>query len=86
MGELPATAITGFGFQYQKERPVAPVEVVRNLGLRPNPIPGQRKLGPIKVPYFSYFVFLTVVYCEEMQLLVYWRCAQLLLFCCINGS
>jgi hypothetical protein len=37
-GELPATAVTGFGFHYQKERPVALVEHVRNLGLRPNPI------------------------------------------------
>jgi len=36
-GELPATAITGFGFHYQKERPVVLVEHVRNLGLRPNP-------------------------------------------------
>ena len=43
-GELPATAITGFGFHYQKERPVALVEHVQNLGLRPNPT--RRKVRP----------------------------------------
>jgi hypothetical protein len=36
-GELPATAIAGFGFHYRKERPVALVKYVKNLGLRPNP-------------------------------------------------
>lgn len=34
--DVPATAITGFGFHLQKHRPVAPVKHVRNLGLRPN--------------------------------------------------
>lgn len=36
-GELPATAITGFGFHYQRKRPVALVKHARNLGLRSNP-------------------------------------------------
>ena len=47
-GELPATAITGFGFHYQKERPVALVEHVRNLGLRPNPT---SKKVSFRIPY-----------------------------------
>ena len=35
--DIPATAITGFGFNLQKYRPVALVKHVQNLGLRPNP-------------------------------------------------
>lgn len=33
-GDLPATAITGYGFQFARKRPVSDVRVVRNLGLR----------------------------------------------------
>ncbi|KAI9649341.1 hypothetical protein NHQ30_001913 [Ciborinia camelliae] len=40
-GDLPCTATTGFGFNLQKFRPVGNVEVVKNLGLRPNPVPVQ---------------------------------------------
>jgi hypothetical protein len=36
-GDLPITAITGFGFHLQKSRPVAKKEVVEKLGLRENP-------------------------------------------------
>lgn len=36
-GELPATAVTGFGFQYHKQRPVALAKHVRSLGLRQSP-------------------------------------------------
>jgi hypothetical protein len=53
-GELPATAITGFGFHYQKERPVARVEHVKNLGLRPNPIMRKVRLQILYVPPASY--------------------------------
>ncbi|KAH6724241.1 hypothetical protein BKA61DRAFT_687369 [Leptodontidium sp. MPI-SDFR-AT-0119] len=38
-GDIPATSITGFGFHLQKQRPVALVKHVQNLGLRPNPSP-----------------------------------------------
>lgn len=38
-GDIPATAITGFGFHLQRKRPVALVKHVINLGLRPNPPP-----------------------------------------------
>lgn len=37
--DLPCTATTGFGFNLQKFRPVGNVEIVKNLGLRPNPVP-----------------------------------------------
>lgn len=37
--DLPYTAITGFGFNLQKFRPVGDVEIVKNLGLRPSPVP-----------------------------------------------
>jgi hypothetical protein len=53
-GELPATAITGFGFHYQKERPVALVEHVQNLGLRPNPT--QKKVSPLSAMCHSFFI------------------------------
>ncbi|QSZ37118.1 hypothetical protein DSL72_009211 [Monilinia vaccinii-corymbosi] len=36
--DLPCTATTGFGFNLQKFRPVGNVEIVKNLGLRPNPV------------------------------------------------
>lgn len=36
-GEIPATAATGFGFNFTGTRPVGLVKHVRNLGLRPNP-------------------------------------------------
>ncbi|KAG4030937.1 hypothetical protein MFRU_010g00670 [Monilinia fructicola] len=36
--DLPCTATTGFGFNLQKFRPVGDVEIVKNLGLRPNPV------------------------------------------------
>ncbi|TGO57083.1 hypothetical protein BOTNAR_0209g00120 [Botryotinia narcissicola] len=39
--DLPCTATTGFGFNLQKFRPVGNVEVVKNLGLRPNPVPAE---------------------------------------------
>ncbi|KAH7342682.1 hypothetical protein BKA65DRAFT_526743 [Rhexocercosporidium sp. MPI-PUGE-AT-0058] len=38
-GDIPSTSITGFGFHLQKQRPVALVKHVQNLGLRPNPAP-----------------------------------------------
>lgn len=39
-GDIPRTAATGFGFHLQSERrPVASAEVVKNVGLRPTPIP-----------------------------------------------
>jgi hypothetical protein len=37
LGEYPATALTGFGFHYYGQRPIAPAELVRNIGSRPNP-------------------------------------------------
>ncbi|ESZ94571.1 hypothetical protein SBOR_5061 [Sclerotinia borealis F-4128] len=36
--DVPCTATTGFGFNLQKFRPVGKVELVKNLGLRPNPV------------------------------------------------
>ncbi|KAK8901769.1 hypothetical protein ACHAQE_002390 [Botrytis cinerea] len=39
--DLPCTATTGFGFNLQKFRPVGNAEVVKNLGLRPNPVPAE---------------------------------------------
>jgi hypothetical protein len=42
-GDIPFTAITGFGFHLTKKRPVALVKHVRNLGLRPNPPPVRNK-------------------------------------------
>jgi len=36
-GDIPSTAMTGFGFHLQGERPVALVKHVANLGLRPSP-------------------------------------------------
>ena len=38
-GDIPATAITGFGFNLIRKRPVALVKYVKNLGLRKNPPP-----------------------------------------------
>ncbi len=38
-GDIPATAITGFGFHVQEYRPVADVKLIRNIGLRPSPPP-----------------------------------------------
>lgn len=38
-GDIPSTSIMGFGFHLMKQRPVALVEHVKNLGLRPNPTP-----------------------------------------------
>ncbi|PMD59238.1 uncharacterized protein K444DRAFT_591416 [Hyaloscypha bicolor E] len=37
--DIPPTAITGFGFNLTRKRPVALVEHVKNLGLRKNPPP-----------------------------------------------
>ncbi|KAE9370370.1 hypothetical protein N431DRAFT_509478 [Stipitochalara longipes BDJ] len=37
--DIPPTAITGFGFNLAKKRPVALVKYVKNLGLRKNPPP-----------------------------------------------
>lgn len=36
-GDIPATAISGFGFHLQRSKPVSLVKHVRNLGLRENP-------------------------------------------------
>jgi hypothetical protein len=36
-GDIPPSAVTGFGFHVQRQRPVAPVQHVKNLGLRVNP-------------------------------------------------
>ena len=62
-GELPATAITGFSFQYQKGRPVAPVKVARNLGLRPNPL--QTKVSSAQAIYHD-LLFSALSSCEKI--------------------
>ena len=38
-GDIPPTAITGFGFHLQKKRPIGLVKHVLNLGLRPSAPP-----------------------------------------------
>jgi hypothetical protein len=42
-GDIPPTAITGYGFHVLRQRPVVRVELVKNLGLRPVPIPVSRR-------------------------------------------
>jgi hypothetical protein len=68
-GELPATAVTGFGFQYQKERPVALIEHVRNLGLRPNPT--RRNVSTLNAIHHSLFIYIFALLSNNSLNLVY---------------
>ncbi len=37
-GDIPASAATGYGFHLHAQRPIAPPDIVKNLGLRPVPM------------------------------------------------
>jgi hypothetical protein len=47
-GEIPLSAVTGFGFQMIGKRPVIPKNVAMQLGLKPNPFP--RAASPTSPP------------------------------------
>lgn len=53
-GDLPLTAVSGFGFHYYGKRPVALVELVRNIGLREGP---ELKPGSVSGHYFTFVDF-----------------------------